>query len=142
MAFPFFALNPETCALSLLGINALNNEIIILRPRRLQAIFRAISSKTYPKHKMLNRISSYLSRNILLRIYKQTILTILDYSCLVGGDCGKQNAQRLERLQNKVMRIILSSHRESCKQDMRATNKVRTFIPTEPTALPKASTTF
>ena len=35
------------------------------------------------------------------------------------ADCGKQNAQRLERLQNQAMRIILAGHHKSCTQDMR-----------------------
>ena len=72
-----------------------------------------VSTKIYPKLKMLNRISSYLSRKVLLRIYKQTILPILDYACIVWTDCGKHNAERLERLQNQAMRIILSSHRKT-----------------------------
>ena len=45
-----------------------------------------------------NRISSFLSRKTLLRIYKQTILPVLDYGCIVWADCAKQNSQRLERL--------------------------------------------
>ena len=36
------------------------------------------------------------------------------------GDCSKRNAQRLERLQNQAMRIILSANRKACTQDMRA----------------------
>ena len=69
---------------------------------------------------MLNRISSYLSRNVLVRIYKQTVLPILDYGCVVWGDCGKAYSKRLERLQNQAMRIILAANRKTCSQDMRA----------------------
>ena len=36
------------------------------------------------------------------------------------GDCSKRNAQRLERLQNQAMRIILSANRKARIQDMRA----------------------
>ena len=36
------------------------------------------------------------------------------------GDCSKRNAQRLERLQNQAMRIILSANRKACTQDIRA----------------------
>ena len=49
-----------------------------------------ISSKVYPKLKMSNRISYFLSRNVLLRIYKQNILPKFEYGCIVWGDCGKQ----------------------------------------------------
>lgn len=78
-----------------------------------------ITSKTYPKLKLLNRLSQFLSQDILLRIYKQTILPVLDYGCIVWGQCSKQNAGRLERLQNHAMRIILSTSRKTCTQSMR-----------------------
>ena len=60
------------------------------------------------KLKICNRISSFLSRNALLRIYKQTVLPIFDYGGIVWGDCGKQNAQRLERLQNQAHAYLFS----------------------------------
>ena len=34
-------------------------------------------------------------------IEKQTILSIMDYGCIVRGDCEKQNALHLKRLQNQ-----------------------------------------
>ena len=76
--------------------------------------------RIYPKLKLLNRISAFLRQRILLNIYKQTVLPILDYGCIVWGDCGKRNAQRLERLQNQAMRIILCANRKTCTQEMRA----------------------
>ena len=79
-----------------------------------------IQSRVYPKLKLLNRISSFLSRDILLRIYKQTLLPLLDYGCVVWGECSKENAQRLERLQNQAMRIILHADRKTCSRKMRA----------------------
>ena len=63
--------------------------------------------RIYPKLKLLNRISSFLSHKILLNIYKQTVLPILCYGCIVWGDCSKRNAQCLEHLQNQAMQIIL-----------------------------------
>ena len=66
-----------------------------------------IQSRVHPKLKLLNRLSSFLDRSTLLRIYKQTVLPLLDYGCVVWGDCGKENSKRLERLQNRAMRIIL-----------------------------------
>ena len=38
--------------------------------------------RVYPKLKLLTRISSFLSCDILLRIYKQTVLPLLDYGCM------------------------------------------------------------
>ena len=37
-----------------------------------------IQSRVYPTLKLLNRISSFLSRDILLGTYKQTVLPLLD----------------------------------------------------------------
>ena len=58
-------------------------------------------------------------RDILLRIYKQTVLPLLDYGCVVWGECSKENAQRLERLQNQAMRIILHADRKTYSGDAR-----------------------
>ena len=44
----------------------------------------------------------------------------MNYGCIVWGDCGKQNAQHLERLQNQAMRIILSANHKTCTQHMRS----------------------
>ena len=59
------------------------------------------------------------SPNILLNIYKVTILPILDYGCTVWGFCSKKNSDFLERLQNKAMRIILRTNHLTCTQFMR-----------------------
>ena len=79
-----------------------------------------IQSRVYPKLKLLNRISSFLSRDFLPRIYKQTLLPLLDYGCVVWGECSKENAHRLERLQNRATRIMLHADRKTCTQKMRA----------------------
>ena len=73
-----------------------------------------VASRVYPKLKLLHRISSFLSPAILLKIYKVTILPILDY-----GFCTKKNSDFLERLQNKAMRIILRTNHLACTQFMR-----------------------
>ena len=71
------------------------------------------------KLNLLNRISSFLSRDFLLRIYKQNVLPLLDYGCVIWGECSKENAQCLERLQNRAMRIVLHADRKTCTQKMR-----------------------
>ena len=78
-----------------------------------------IASRVYPKLKLLNRISSFLSPAILLKIYKITILPILVYGCIVWGLCSEKNSDFLERLQNKAMRIILRMNHLTCTQSMR-----------------------
>ena len=46
-------------------------------------------------------------------------MPLLDYGCVVWGDCSKKDAQRLERLQNQAMRVILSANRKTWTQCMR-----------------------
>ena len=77
-----------------------------------------VASRVYPKLKLLSRISSFLSPEILLKIYKTTNLPIWDYGCIVWGFCSKKNSDFLERLQNKAMRIILRTNHLACTQSM------------------------
>ena len=79
-----------------------------------------VASRVYPKLKLLSRTSSFLSPEILLKIYKtQFYLSIRDYGCIVWGFCSKKNSDFLERLQNKAMQIILRTNHLACTQSMR-----------------------
>ena len=75
---------------------------------------------------LLNRISLFLPTPVLLRIYKQTILPILDYCSNVWHDCGSTLTKKVELVQNRVMRIILKVGRKTCTQEMR--KKIFNFI--------------
>ena len=66
-----------------------------------------------------NRISSFLSPAILLKIYKVANFPILDYCCTVWGFCSKNNSDFLERLQNRAMRIIVRTNHLTCTQSTR-----------------------
>ena len=78
-----------------------------------------ICQGVYPKLTMLNRVSSFLSQDILLLIYKQTILTIVYYGSMTWLDCSKTVSLNIERLQNQAMRSILNTNRKTCSQEMR-----------------------
>ena len=78
-----------------------------------------VASRVYPKLKLLSRISSFLSPEILLKIYKTTNLPIWDYGCILWGFCSKKNSDFLERLQNKAMPKILRTNHLACTQSMR-----------------------
>ena len=67
---------------------------------------------------ILNFFSSFLSPEILLKIYKTTNLPIWDYGCILWGFCSKKNSDFLERLQNKAMQIILRTNHLACTQSM------------------------
>ena len=58
------------------------------------------------------------SKDVSIAEQRVKDLPILDYECVVWGDCGKRNAQRLESLQNQAMRIILGANRKTCTQEM------------------------
>ena len=70
-----------------------------------------ICQRLYLKLGLLNRISSFLPSVILLRIYKQTILPILDYGSTVWHECGTIQTRRVEKLQNRALRIISSQRK-------------------------------
>ena len=70
---------------------------------------------------LLSRMPAFLPRYVLLRIYKQTILPILDYCSIVWYECGPTLTKRVEKLQNRALRIILQERRtKSCIQEMRS----------------------
>ena len=51
---------------------------------------------------LLNRLAGFLDTKLLLRIYKQTILPVIDYGCIVWHECNKSLSDKLERRQNKL----------------------------------------
>ena len=51
-----------------------------------------VAFRVYPKLKLLNRISFFLDPTTLLKIYKVTILPILDYGCILWGPCSKKDS--------------------------------------------------
>ena len=55
-----------------------------------------VASRVYPKLKLLNRFSSFLGSTILLKIFKVTILVILDYGSTIWESYTKNNSDFLE----------------------------------------------
>ena len=79
-----------------------------------------MQKRMYPKIRVINRLSSFLTRSALLKIYKQTMLPIFDYGFSVWMECSNSMRDNLERLQNQVMLTILKADRTSCTQSMRS----------------------
>ena len=75
--------------------------------------------RTHSRLSLLNRISAFLPKPVLCRIYKQTILPILDYCSIVWHDCGSTLTRQVELVQNRAMRIILKEGKKKCTQEMR-----------------------
>ena len=78
-----------------------------------------LCQRSYPKMKLLHRVSSFLPTAVLLRIYKQTILPIIDYGSIIWQHCGSVLSNRVEKIQNKAMRTILCANRATCTQEKR-----------------------
>ena len=87
-----------------------------------------ICKRTYPKLRLLNRLSCFLCSDVLIKIYKATILPILDYACIVWMDCPKNLSNKLERLQNQALRIIFCKNRRTCSQVLRDQVKILTLF--------------
>ena len=67
----------------------------------------------------LNRLSHFLSHEMLLKFYKQTILPAIDYMSIIWIDCSKVMSDKLERLQNQALRSILKKDRKTRTQWLR-----------------------
>ena len=66
------------------------------------------------------------------------IMPIFDYGCIVWMECTKQISHKIEKLQNRAMRIILKTDRKSCSQDMRC-KLIRLIVIVQPQAFPALS---
>ena len=89
--------------------------------RSLQAhLLRQQQSRVYPILILLNRISSFLRRDILLRIYKPAVVPLLDYGCVVMGWMQQGERPMPRTPTNRAMRIILHADLKTCTQKMRA----------------------
>ncbi len=69
---------------------------------------------------ILRRIKPFLTKDILKTVYNTTVLPLFDYASIVWCSCGEGNLKRLQILQNKAMRIILSAHYLTSSKDLLA----------------------
>ena len=67
---------------------------------------------------LLNRPAGFLDTKLILRIYKQTILLVIEYGCIVWHECNKSLSDKLKRLQNQAMRVILRANKTTCTHCM------------------------
>lgn len=54
-----------------------------------------------PEIALLNRLAGFLDTKILLRIYKQTILPVIDYGCIVCHECNNSLSDNPNDLKTK-----------------------------------------
>ena len=68
-----------------------------------------IKSKTFPKIKLLSRLSYILERDILLQLYKTLILPIFDFGDVLYHKLTPQDSDTLQCLQNTACHAILKA---------------------------------
>ena len=79
-----------------------------------------MQKRSYRKIRLINRLSSFLTRSVLLKFYKQTMLPIFDYGCSVSMECSIVMIHTLERIQKQVMHTIIKANGPSCTRSMRS----------------------
>ena len=58
---------------------------------------------------IMRRIKPFVPKGSLITIYNTMILPHIDYAIITWSHCGETNLNRLQRLQNMAMRVILSA---------------------------------
>lgn len=69
----------------------------------------AVFSKTSKRIGILRRIRNDITVNAADKVYKSSILPILDYCDTVWPCCNKGDAERLERLQSRAAKVVYPS---------------------------------
>ena len=72
-----------------------------------------ISNKATRNINLLRHLSWFLPKKVLEKFYEAYILTTFDYCDVVWYSCSKEQALRLERLQNFAGRVILKESRST-----------------------------
>ena len=75
----------------------------------------------------IRRWSQVLPMKAKKELYNALVLPYLDYCSIVWQECSKEQVQRLERVQNYGMRIILSKPPRTNSEEMRRELKWRTL---------------
>ena len=92
---------------------------LIWEPHISQLIERVLS----PKIALLNRLAGFLDTKITSEDLKTNNPphVVIDYGFTVWHKCNKSVSDKLERLQNQAMSVILRANRTTCTQYMRNT---------------------
>ena len=71
----------------------------------LEPFFKSIIKKVNNKVYSLRKIRKYISFDIAIQIYKQTILPFFDYGGFSGMSLSKEKRNELQKIQNDILRI-------------------------------------
>ena len=66
---------------------------------------KTVANTVVYKSVLLSKIRKYLTEDVALKIYKSMILPYFDYRDVVYGNAGQEELEKLQRLQNKCLKI-------------------------------------
>ena len=72
---------------------------------------------------MLSKVWNYLNKEVALRIYKTMILPYFDYYDVIYNTANADGLDKLQRLQNKCLKIYLSLNRTHDTDDLHSQAK-------------------
>ena len=86
----------------------------------LATIVRTVSHKIY----LLSRIKKFLSNRSALLVYKTMVLPFLDYADVVYHNASAAELEKLQRLQNRALKLCLGFHMREDTEVVHRTAKV------------------
>ena len=82
-----------------------------------------IISMVMYKLNLLSKIRKYLSVSSALKVYKTMILPYFDYDDIIYGTAGKEGLDKLQRLQNKGLKLCMNYDRRHSTDDLHRVTK-------------------
>ena len=72
---------------------------------------------------LLSRVRKYLNNAVALKIYKSMILPYFDYGDVIYGSANKDGLDRLQRLQNRGLKLCMGFDRRNNTDDLHRVTK-------------------
>ena len=86
----------------------------------LATVVRTVSHKIY----LLSRVRKFMSNRSALLVYKTMILPFFDYADVVYHNAGANELDKLQRLQNRALKLCLGFHKREDTEVVHRTAKV------------------
>ena len=86
----------------------------------VREVFNLVSHKIY----MLTRIRQFINKDVSLLIYKTKILPYLDYGDILYDGADSKSLVRLQKLQNRALRVCLNSAEPLSRRELHARTRM------------------
>lgn len=84
----------------------------------LQQHITSVIGHSAAKINLLAYLNRYVSKNVLIKVYKTTILSVIDYANILHPLIPVAQYRKLQSLQNRALRIIFSPDTSMSKEEM------------------------